>query len=115
MGLTLSFHSDMQDKTGINQVLEERFNWHDFASPVLQDRKIFDNTCEKYDNWVAEQREKAATSTTPSNPRLSVSGTHRPTSSSSATAPVAFPATPDTTTNFQDHDAQPTRNNKPPA
>lgn len=85
----------MQDRTGINQVIEDRFNWHVFSSPELQDRKIFDTTCEKYDNWVAEQRAKSATATPTAQSRMFV-GTHKATGST--TTAGTTPATPDTIT-----------------
>lgn len=58
----LIFCRDMNDKASVGHALEERFNWHVFTSPVLQDRKAFDNACEKYDKHIAKQkREQSST------------------------------------------------------
>ncbi|KAF8965139.1 hypothetical protein BDZ97DRAFT_1904235 [Flammula alnicola] len=54
-----NFEMDMQDKASVGHALQERFDWHVFTSPVLQDRKAFDVACEKYDQWTEEQKQKA--------------------------------------------------------
>ena len=46
----------MQDKACIGNALKERFDWHIFGSPVLQDRKAFNLACEKYDKWFADYK-----------------------------------------------------------
>jgi len=51
----------MQDKASVGNALRERFDWHVFTSPILQDRKAFENACEKYDDWVALQKAKLPT------------------------------------------------------
>jgi len=63
---------DMQDKASVGNALQERFNWHVFTSPVLQDRKAFDNACEKYEDWAAAQNAKL-----PSSPHRHHSNAHR--------------------------------------
>jgi len=45
----------MQDQASIGTALAERFNWHVFSSPDLQDRKAFDAACEKYEQWVISE------------------------------------------------------------
>lgn len=50
------FRRDMNDKAAVGNALEERFNWHVFTSPILQDRKAFDSACEKYDKHIAIQK-----------------------------------------------------------
>lgn len=55
----------------MGNALRERFDWHVFTSPLLQDRKAFDNACEKYDDWVASQKTRF-----PANPYRH-SNTHR--------------------------------------
>ncbi|PPR04105.1 hypothetical protein CVT24_010678 [Panaeolus cyanescens] len=90
--LLSNFELDMQDKIGINHIIEDRFNWHVFTSPELQDRKVFDTTCEKYDNWVAEQRAKEASAAAHAQSRSST-GTHRPMGSISTTGTVPTPDT----------------------
>ncbi|KIM40851.1 hypothetical protein M413DRAFT_154519 [Hebeloma cylindrosporum] len=73
-----NFEMDMQDKASVGNALRERFDWHVFSSPILQDRKAFDNACEKYDDWVAAQKAKL-----PSSPYRH-SNTHHPRNSMSA-------------------------------
>jgi len=62
----------MQDKASVGNALQERFDWHVFTSPILQDRKAFDNACEKFDDWVAAQNAKL-----PSSPHRRHSNAHR--------------------------------------
>jgi hypothetical protein len=45
----------MQDKAGIKDALEQRFNWHTFTSEPLMDRKAFDTACQWYDEWLANE------------------------------------------------------------
>lgn len=71
----------------MGNALRERFDWHVFTSPILQDRKAFENACEKYDDWVAAQKAKL-----PSNP-YRYSNTHR--SRNSMSTPGLVPPTPD--------------------
>ena len=47
----------MQDKACVGPVLEERFNWHTCQSEPLQDRKAFDEACQKYDEWLADEKQ----------------------------------------------------------
>ncbi|KAH9480652.1 hypothetical protein JR316_0007252 [Psilocybe cubensis] len=54
--LLVNFEMDMHDKASVSHALEERFNWNVFRSPILQDRKAFDNACEKYDKHIAKQK-----------------------------------------------------------
>ena len=77
----------MQDKASVGNALRERFDWHVFTSPILQDRKAFENACEKYDDWVAAQKAKS-----PTNPYRH-SNTHR--SRSSMSTPGFVIPTPD--------------------
>ena len=71
----------------MGNALRERFDWHVFTSPILQDRKAFENACEKYDDWVAAQKAKS-----PTNPYRH-SNTHR--SRSSMSTPGFVIPTPD--------------------
>jgi hypothetical protein len=77
----------MLDKASVGNALQERFDWHVFPSPILQDRKAFDTACEKYDDWVTAQKAKS-----PSNPYRHSNFYHSKTSMS--TPGIALP-TPD--------------------
>ncbi|KDR82916.1 hypothetical protein GALMADRAFT_238570 [Galerina marginata CBS 339.88] len=81
-----NFEMDMQDKASVGHALQERFNWHVFPSPILQDRKAFDVACEKYDKWLVAER-KAKQSTELPYPQ------HR--SRNSMSSPVLIPPTPE--------------------
>jgi len=48
----------MLDKASVGNALQERFGWCVFPSPILQDRKVFDTACEKYDDWATAQKSK---------------------------------------------------------
>ena len=45
----------MQDKAGFKAALQRRFDWHTFTSDPLQDRKAFDSSCQRYDEWLANE------------------------------------------------------------
>ncbi|KAF8799001.1 hypothetical protein BYT27DRAFT_7264526 [Phlegmacium glaucopus] len=53
-----NFTMDFQDRAAVGYALQERFNWHVIPSRRLQDRKVFDKACKKYDKWVLAEQMK---------------------------------------------------------
>lgn len=82
----------MQDKAAVGYALEQRFDWHVFPSPILQDRKAFDVACEKYDKWLAAERKAKA----PSDHPYRQSNNHR--SRNSMSTPGLLSSMPDSST-----------------
>ncbi|KAF8889986.1 hypothetical protein CPB84DRAFT_1785092 [Gymnopilus junonius] len=86
-----NFEMDMQDKASVGHALAQRFDWHVFTSPVLQDRKVFDTACKKYDKWLAAQRKAKA----PGGPYHQSNNHH---SRNSMSAPGLVPSIPESST-----------------
>ncbi|KXN82864.1 hypothetical protein AN958_02138 [Leucoagaricus sp. SymC.cos] len=57
--LLVNFELDMQDQASVDYALQEQVNWHVFASPRDPRRKAFDESCKKWDKWVAKQERRA--------------------------------------------------------
>lgn len=56
--ISLNFHCrDMQDQISLGHALKERFSWSVLSSSPSINRKAFDAACEKYEQWVAQQRQ----------------------------------------------------------
>jgi len=59
--ISLNFHCrDMQDQISLGHALKERFSWSVLSSSPSINRKAFDAACEKYDQWVAQQRQQTS-------------------------------------------------------
>lgn len=55
-----NFELDMQDQISLGHALKERFSWSVLSSSPSINRKAFDAACEKYDQWVAQQRQQTS-------------------------------------------------------
>lgn len=49
----------MQDQASLDYALQEQVTWHVFSSPRDSRRKAFDESCKKWDKWVARQERRA--------------------------------------------------------
>lgn len=54
----LMLYSDMQDQASVDYALQEQVNWRVFASPRDLKRKAFDDSCKKWDKWVAKRERR---------------------------------------------------------
>lgn len=57
--LLSNFELDMQDQASLDYALQEQVSWHVFSSPRDLRRKAFDDSCKKWDKWVAKQERRA--------------------------------------------------------
>jgi hypothetical protein len=48
----------MQDRARVGHALEERFHWPAYQTEPPQDRKIFDDACQSYDEWFASETKR---------------------------------------------------------